>query len=53
MVLRAAVVVVGVSVIVVGGVVLRCSGRLKGRERGSRAERGGLLLLEKEALSCI
>lgn len=41
LVLRAAVVVVGVCVIVVGGVGLRCTGRLKGRGRGSRAARGG------------
>lgn len=53
MVLRDSVVVVGVCVIVAGVVGLRCSGRLKGRGRGSRAEGGGLLLLETEALLCI
>lgn len=43
-------VVVGVCVVVVGGVGLRCSGRLNGRGRGSRVAREGLLLLETEAL---
>lgn len=46
-------VVVGVGVIVVEGFGLRCSGRLKGRERGPRVEIGGLLLLEMEALWCV
>lgn len=50
LVLRVAVVVVGVCIIVVGAAGLRCPGRLKGRGRGPRAEGRGLLLLETEAL---